>query len=105
MRKAVSVFLVVLCLLCLVGFGVWTAVCIDDYQAFLAIPNKSGLDYWMVGQIYATGFLLLSSVGIPAGILSLKFCHMRWERICGAVTLAASSIFLGVGICLWVFWP
>lgn len=102
MRKAVSVFLVVLCLLCFVGFGVWTAVCIDDYKGFLAIPSKSGIDYFMVGTAYATGFLLLSSVGIPAGILSMKFSHIRWERICGVVTLAAGSIFLAIA--LWLFW-
>ena len=78
MRKALSIFLILLCLLCLVGFGVWTAICIDDYQAFLAIPN------------------------IPTGILSIKFGHKRWERICGAVTLAASCLFLPVAA--WLFW-
>lgn len=102
MQKAASIFLVILCLLCLVGFGVWTAICIDDCQAFLAIPNKSGIDYFMVGVPYALGFLPLSIVGIPAGILNLKFCHMHWERICGAVTLAASCLFLPVAA--WLFW-
>ena len=102
MRKAISIFLVILCLLCLVGFGVWTAICIDDYQAFLAIPNKSGIDYFMVGVAYAIGYFLFSSVGIPVGILCLKFCLHRWGRICGAVTLAASCLALGVAI--WLFW-
>ena len=102
MQKAISIFLIPLCLLCLVGFGVWTAICIDDYQAFLAIPNKSGIDYLMVGTPYALGFLPLSIVGIPTGILSIKFGHKRWGWICGAVTLAASCLFLPVAA--WLFW-
>ena len=102
MQKALSIFLLLLCLLCLVGFGVWTAICIGDYQAFLAIPNKSGIDYLMGGVPYALGFLPLSIVGIPTGILSIKFGHKRWGWICGAVTLAASCLFLPVAA--WLFW-
>ena len=103
MKKSVICVSLTLCLLCLVGFVVWTGACIWDYQT--SSPPAHPIEHLMTGPLYATGFLLLSIIGIPAGILSLKSCPHRWERICGAVTLVASSIFLGIGICLWLFWP
>ena len=95
MRKTIAYLTLLLSLLCFLGLCVWAAFCIDDYQAFLARPNKDGADLLaaQVGYgIYSIGFFLISAVNLASALVCRKCGHTKFLRVSALISLGISAL-------------
>ena len=105
MRKTIAYLTLPLGLLCFLGLCAWTAICIDDYQAFLATSNKDGADY-LAAQVgygmYSIGFFLISAVNLVSALVCLKCGRTKFLRVAACISLSISALGFVAAIALFL---
>ena len=105
MKRVLPYLFFVLSLLCLPAIAFWCATCVADYQAIIADPSASGIDFLGLSFLYALGFVFCSVPGFTFSVLYRRFGQARIPVLISYILSVFYALCLLAALVLWLFGP